>query len=1030
MPAINPLWYLYPADADTYGIDLQYFFGACILVSPVTDEDATDVSVYLPDDVFYELNTPGDAVVVRGRGAPARLRDVPFDRIPLHVRGGCVVPMRVESANTTELCKKGFELLVAPGLRRGDGGDGRGRGRGAAAAAAAVAEGELYVDDRVSLDGGANRLGLHFRYYHDDDGDGGSGMVEITEATERFVGAQRPDERRDGKPLRVLMEEAGMQLDRVVVLGTGTGAGQFRYLLSPPRPPSRTTFGLQSGASASTPNHLEATTRPTTATIAVYNCLVGRQPPGTGAELPQWPKCLPVSTFLERNWAASSNSIACDLPVTLTAHCAPAERVRRHKASLMAPSLSVLYDDGWINDRAQSADISQLKDNAVAVDASYYLQLFLDNIPFHEPLLPALGGLTGIESHIESDLESWDANKTTPFFIFNGQAVEGQDEVSLIAVAAFGTSRGAYPVQNLFPLLQSILKKHNLHFLVPPFNACAQLTYFDMIDSEQCSGIMGPQELLLYPIKDFIIRSIDWETGKFTALSKKNIIKSLNVTEPMFVDALLMRGTSFLPSFPPLEDTGITPHPPASVIDAVNMLRTADKSIATACASFGDILQKKDPNWLKKYHKARMTIDHFIYITEAGEPKVHNFDTLTKDNYEYLGYQLPAELFHYLNAGLIGARVPSWVTHGQIIVAPTLDGVPSPEYKKLVTTQLMPLREQTLGLIMPRLNRGIQFKPVNVKTWFDEKYSHAIDYRSGGNKAIEQANTWSVKEETVKQHFPNAKHGSILFEVSALKNAEFAKATISKEKIKGIDSDDMVASMVIWRFLHLRGYVNDNHQLTNPEDKLADAVLLAYELIRLDLLHTRNQHPELNGLPMNGSDQDKASLLLISRCAILLKLYHEANGYTGPLSKNFLHFRSLSSSIREANRDLVEAIVTSLLLHGQGKKERDDYLTMGQRLPFLMDTDVALGIAIKTLLDDIQPSDTPEVKASKRADFPGKFVPYATDLHKDLKIADAFFVALNEGIKTSATSKSPPTIARCGNMPWPISPPEDSVTGW
>ena len=470
-----------------------------------------------------------------------------------------------------------------------------------------------------------------------------------------------------------------------------------------------------------------------------------------------------------------------------------------------------------------------------------------------------------------------------------------------------------------------------------------------MIDSEQCSGIMGPQELLLYPIKDFVIRSIDWEAGKFTALSKKSIIKILNVTEPMFVDAFLMGGTSFLPMFPPLEDTSIISRQP-SIVDAVNMLRTSDKLIATACASFGDILQKKDPHWLKKYHKARMTIDHFIYITETGEPKVHNYETLTEDNYEYLGYQLPAELFHYLNTGLIGATVPSWITHGQIIIAPTLDGVPSPEYQKLVTNQLMPLREQTLGLIMPRLNRGIQFKPVSVKAWFDDKYSHAIDYRSGGNKAIEQANTWSVKEDIVKQHFPNAKHGSILFEVSALKNAEFAKATISKGKVKGIDSDDMVASIVIWRFLHLRGYVNDNHQLTvwgealaksldaiasvaaqNPEDRLADAVLLAYELIRLDLLHTGNQHTELNGLPMNGSDQDKDSLLLISRCTILLKLHHEANGYTGPLSKNFLHFRSLSSSIREANRNLVEAIVTSLLLHGQGKKERDDYLSIGHR---------------------------------------------------------------------------------------------------
>lgn len=149
--------------------------------------------------------------------------------------------------------------------------------------------------------------------------------------------------------------------------------------------------------------------------------------------------------------------------------------------------------------RCRSADISQLKDNAIAIDAAYYLQLFLDNAPFHEPLLPALGGLVGIESHIEFDLDSWATNKTIPFFIFNGQAVEGQNEVSVqrgkkannktkgawelyfngeanSAVAAFGPSRGAYPIQNLFPLLQSILKKRQLHFLVPPFNACAQVS--------------------------------------------------------------------------------------------------------------------------------------------------------------------------------------------------------------------------------------------------------------------------------------------------------------------------------------------------------------------------------------------------------------------------------------------------------------------------------------------------------------------------------------------------------------------------
>jgi hypothetical protein len=248
------------------------------------------------------------------------------------------------------------------------------------------------------------------------------------------------------------------------------------------------------------------------------------------------------------------------------------------------------------------------------------------------------------------------------------------------------------------------------------------------------------------------------------------------------------------------------------------------------------------------------------------------------------------------------------------------------------------------------LHRGIQFKPIYVKAWYDDKYSHTIEYRTGGNRALEQAHTWNVKQSTIKQFFPNANYGSILFEVDALKNLDFAKATIAKEKVKGIDSADLISSVAIWRFLHLRGYVDQNHHLTvwgealassleaisptaasHPNDRLAEAVVLAFELLRFDLLNTRNQHPELNGLPMNGSDEDKTSLLLISRTAILLKLHHEANGYTGPLSKNFLSFRSLSSSIREANRDLVEAIVASMLLFAESRKEREDYLDIGQR---------------------------------------------------------------------------------------------------
>ncbi|RYP48046.1 hypothetical protein DL768_005968 [Monosporascus sp. mg162] len=698
-------------------------------------------------------------------------------------------------------------------------------------------------------------------------------------------------------------------------------------------------------------------------------------------------------------------------------------------------------EDLWLNEQVQQAEVSQLEDCAVAIDASYYLQLFLDNVPYHEPLLPALGGLTGIQTHIESDLDSWKTNRTTPFFIFNGQSVVGQDDVSVQrgkkaiagtdeawslyfqshateAVAAFGSHRGAYPVHHLFPMLQGILKRRGLHFLVPPFNASAQLAYFDMIESEQCSAIMGSQELLLYPIRDYVIRYVDWDNGKFTAISKKGIIKNLAVAESMFIDALLMTGTSFLPTFPPLRDSNIVPR--ASVQDAVNLLRTSEKAVASACASFNDILQAKDPNWLQKYRKARMAIEHFIYISEAGEVKVHNYDTLTNDNWEYLGYQLPAELLHYLNTGLIGAHALSWITHGQIVVLPTLDGVRSEEYKRLVTNQLMSLRESTLGLLLPRLTRGIQYKPISVRVWYDDKYLHKIEYQPIDNPTVRKVHTWDVKEAAVKQYFPGAQHGSILFEVTSLKNGDFAKSTVTSEKIKGVNSADLITSLAIWRWLHLRGYVDESHRLTTWGQALAaslealeptvkknpgvgglfEAVLLAFELLRFGILNTRNQHSELGGLPMNGSDDDKASLLLISRCSILLKLRHQANGYTGPLSKNFLSFRSLSSSTREAGRDLIEAIIASMFLFAQSNRDRDDYLTIGQRLPFLTDTDVALGIAVKTLLDDIDPNDSAEVKATKKAGFPGKFVPFATHFFEDLDIACDFFGALHSGVKT------------------------------
>lgn len=129
-PVLNPLWFKYPTDKKTWNIDLQFLFGDSILVSPVTQENVTHVEAYFPDDIFYDFLTLDPT---RGQGKNITFSNVNFSSIPVHIRGGAILPLRATGANTTaQLRRTDFEVLVAPGL------DGS-------------ASGSLYFDDGVSI---------------------------------------------------------------------------------------------------------------------------------------------------------------------------------------------------------------------------------------------------------------------------------------------------------------------------------------------------------------------------------------------------------------------------------------------------------------------------------------------------------------------------------------------------------------------------------------------------------------------------------------------------------------------------------------------------------------------------------------------------------------------------------------------------------------------------------------------------------------------------------------------------------------
>nr|XP_053632508.1 maltase-glucoamylase-like isoform X2 [Cherax quadricarinatus] len=126
---VRPLVHEFPEDRRTLGIDDQFLWGGCLMVSPVLKEGDLERRVYFPHDFWYDYYTgkpiewPGEYVKV-----PA-----PWDVIPLHIRGGHILPTQRPALNTFLSRRQPLGVLVAIGLDR-------------------RASGQLFWDDGESID--------------------------------------------------------------------------------------------------------------------------------------------------------------------------------------------------------------------------------------------------------------------------------------------------------------------------------------------------------------------------------------------------------------------------------------------------------------------------------------------------------------------------------------------------------------------------------------------------------------------------------------------------------------------------------------------------------------------------------------------------------------------------------------------------------------------------------------------------------------------------------------------------------------
>lgn len=87
------------------------------------------------------------------------------------------------------------------------------------------------------------------------------------------------------------------------------------------------------------------------------------------------------------------------------------------------------------------------------------------------------------------------------------------------------------------------------------------------------------------------------------------------------------------------------------------------------------------------------------------------------------------------------------------------------------------------------------------------------------------------------------------------------------------------------------------------------------------------------------------------RCLSTVQLLYRARPWSGPLSRELLVFNSFVKALSRSLRHLFEAISIHMILRGDARKVRDDYVDIALSLPFQSDVNTGFGILAKTYID-------------------------------------------------------------------------------
>ena len=667
----------------------------------------------------------------------------------------------------------------------------------------------------------------------------------------------------------------------------------------------------------------------------------------------------------------------------------------------------------------------------IGVDASCYLDLIL-NENSEEPLKVALGGIPFcLTARIEEDLQAAKDAGVNLVFVFNGldyvnKSSSGAESAESRRAHEDGWAlymagdpketvnvlgKAGYPLDLVLRHFRKVLHTKEVDFIVAPFSSLAFLSYlYHMIQGQPIDAIMASADAFLFDV-DKVVLSLDAKEQKFNWLQRSDCLSAAgNPQAQAFRDAQLLLGSSFLPTFPPLQRS-----PGANIRDALTMLSRG--SVLQLCNQYRDDPAVVALEYADRYKKALMTIKHHVIVTPDGSVQPMDLDHAPGDVHAFVGQRLPDELFFYISKGLLAPQVPNWLTSSEVRLNLPGGPIDCEPYRRFVIDLINPLRLQSMKLLAESLHFYYQGRDINIRSW-DGRVNNQKMKELSPLKA--KADTWKVKDEVMPAS-KTARVSTVLSCLRMLKDKDFAQSTITKGRVEhpALKSQSEILSNVFWRFLHIRGFVDDKHQLTLWGNMLEAALsvmdggsrkeeqgILAVEMLRLGVFNTTS----VTGTPVQPSDkayEHKMYTNLLSKIACLGRLKHEPVGYVGPLDRSLLTFAWEISAIRVSLRNLCETILTTMFLNGDVSRERNDWSELPQRLPFISDNGSSLGIAVKSYLDALNDKGSSvksldEFKEKvKSQEPPYEWFAKAEDgtIHKSLDTAFKLFDAVNAAVR-------------------------------